>query len=807
MSFGSLPLAFSVGGKVNNTFTKATDAVKKELGKIGTGFEKLQKAKIDAKPLATLEKNAKKGSKQTKLLGSELKRTASQSNVLTRSSKLLNNEMLRLKTMGRIDIKLGNVKQQLSDAKGEALALAGTVFALKKTYDSAANVLKAQGDIATLAISEVGIKRITKSAHEMGLMFGQITAPAYIKASYDIKSGISSLSESGVNDFTKMAATTAIATKSSVEEMTKLYALGYGIFRKDFGSDVDFGKQFSGAIAASVQAFKTDGSDLSQGLANIGSEAKAMGISLAEELAIIGIAKEGLNSASEAGTKYRAFLAGAGKEQKDLNLKFTDGEKKMLPMVDILNLIKHKYGESIDVAEKMELDKAFGSNEATSLIVSLIGKTDSLTSSQINLEKAMSKGLSKAEEMAKAADRGQGFEKLGNAFSYIGYTIGKTLAPAVETLAWGVGGLAKGIAWLDTTFPVLTPVVFGTAAAFASLYAITKTVKLAKLALRFANLSLSKSYVQAIPKVSLFSKAIKFSGIASAVTATKTTLLAGGFSGLAKGALPMITTAFNALRVAILTNPIGLLATGVVTAGLLIYKYWQPIKHLFSGMFDGFMESMAPVKAALSPFFTLLSPIGSALSFVANKLGQVSHWFGQLLTPVDMAEEKLQGFSSAGKLAGQAIAGAFKVALWPMMQAAKLVGWIGSKLGLISDDSTTATTLTTGKQPAFGSEVGSNVVAFKPQNSALTPIATNTLPAQLPASNDDVINQQVKQAVIAAKQYEKQNAQQKVTPASVVQHITIPVTVNNPSSNVDIDRAVGGAIKNHGSTLLVDEVI
>lgn len=807
MSFGTLPLAFSVGGKVNNTFTKATDAVKKELGKIGTGFEKLQKAKIDAKPLTTLEKNAKKGSKQAKLLGSELKRTASQSNVLTRSSKLLNNEMLRLKTMGRIDFKLGNVKQQLSDAKGEALALAGTVFALKKTYDSAANVLKAQGELATLKVTEDGIKSITKSGQEMALQFGQVVAPNYIRAAYDIRSGISSLTEHGVNKFTRMSALTAIATKSSIEEMTKLNALGYGIFRKDFGSDFEFGEKFNAGVSATVDSFRTDGSDLSQGLSNLGGTATAMGIAFEQQLAVIGTAKDAYSSASEATTGYKAILNSTGKAQEKLGMNFTNAQGKILPLADILDMLKDRYGE-IDVSENVELMEAFGGAEATKFISSMMDKTDQLRKSTIMLQNATSKGMPLVEEMAKGADRGYGFEKLGNAFSYIGYTIGKTLAPAVETLAWGVGGLAQGIAWLDTTFPVLTPVVFGTAAAFASLYAITKTVKLAKLALRFANLSLSKSYVQAIPKVSLFAKAIRFSGIASAMTAAKTTLLAGGFSGLAKGALPMITTAFNALRVAILTNPIGLLATGVVTAGLLIYKYWQPIKHLFSGMFDGFMESMAPVKTALSPFFTLLSPIGSALSFVANKLGQVSHWFGQLLTPVDMAEEKLQGFTSAGKLAGQAIAGAFKVALWPMMQAAKLVGWIGSKLGLISDDSTTVTTLTTGKQPDFGGEVGSNVVAFKPQNSALTPIATNTLPAQLPASNDDgVINQQVKQAVIAAKQHEKQQAQQINKPATVTQQNTIHVVVNNPASDLDVDRAITQAMAKQGSTMLVDEVI
>ena len=186
--------------------------------------------------------------------------------------------------LGGIETKLGKIKSQFSSMKGEMVAAGGAAFAMGKLYSSATDELQAQGQLASLEISERGIQSITKAGSEMATQFGQITAPAFIKASYDIKSGISSLSESGVRDFTKMAATTAVATKASVEQMTKLYALGYGIFREDFGSDLEFGKSFSGGIAQAVQSFKTDGADLSQGLANIGSDAKAMGVSLAEEV-------------------------------------------------------------------------------------------------------------------------------------------------------------------------------------------------------------------------------------------------------------------------------------------------------------------------------------------------------------------------------------------------------------------------------------------------------------------------------------------------------------------------------------------
>ena len=45
-------------------------------------------------------------------------------------------------------------------------------------------------------------------------------------------------------------------------------------------------------------------------------------------------------SGSEAGTKYKAFLAGVGQAQKELGLKFTDGQGRMLPVLQILDKLK-----------------------------------------------------------------------------------------------------------------------------------------------------------------------------------------------------------------------------------------------------------------------------------------------------------------------------------------------------------------------------------------------------------------------------------------------------------------------------------
>jgi len=732
MPFGSSSLAFSVGGKINSSFKKTTSSVKKELWSINTGVEKFNKSKVNAKPISKFSKYSGMAKKQVKGLGLQFKKTATQSTLLTHSSRLLNNEMLRLKTMGRIDIKLGNVKKQLSDAKGEAVALLATGYSLAKVYGSAANVLKAQGDIATLGVTEKGIKRITKSGQEMALKFGQISAPAYIQASYDIRSGISKLTEDGVNKFTKMSAITAIATKSSIADMTKLNALGYGIFRKGFGSDFEFGEKFNAGIAATVDKFRTDGADLSTGLSSLGGTATAMGIAFENQLAIIGTAKATYDTASEATTGYKALLNSVGKAQEKLNLNFTNSQGKILPHADILDMLKDRYGD-MKLDDNVELMEAFGGAEATKFIASMIDETDNLRKSTTMLQHATSKGMSSVEEMAKAADCGQGFEKLGNAFSYMGYTIGKTLAPAVELLASGVGGLAKGIAWLDNTFPVLVPTVVGTASAFASLFVVTKTLKLAKLALRFANLALGKSYVQTIPKVTLFSRASKLAAVGQNLLNGSLRLTRWGLGALGKqfafariksiafsAASKSAAAAQWALNLALNANPIGLLVTGIAALGagaVYLYKNFEPFTSLVDSVWGAFKN--------------MFSYIGEKWSALSDMFASVKAFFG---FGDDDNKDK---------------------------------------------NSTTPTTGTTRLTKNFSNKVASN----------------------------DESHTDAKRAITRARSRVINATQQSNKPSTFKQSNTIHIAVHNPSSNVDIKRAVKEAMAEHGGTSLMDEVI
>lgn len=105
---------------------------------------------------------------------------------------------------------------------------------------------------------------------------------------------------------------------------------------------------------------------------------------------------------SEAGTKYKAFLQSAAKAGDALGLSFMDANGQLLSMPEILDALRGKFGETMDAAEKMELQKAFGTAEAVALIDLLYTKTDDLQGNILDMYDALGSGTGVATEMANA---------------------------------------------------------------------------------------------------------------------------------------------------------------------------------------------------------------------------------------------------------------------------------------------------------------------------------------------------------------------------------------------------------------------
>lgn len=113
--------------------------------------------------------------------------------------------------------------------------------------------------------------------------------------------------------------------------------------------------------------------------------------------------------------------------------------------------------------------------------------------------------------------------------------------------------------------------------------------------------------------------------------------LVTGVGLLARG-LSAAVLGFRSLTVAMLANPIGLIVLAIAGAAVLVYKYWDPIKGFFAGLWNGLREGAAP----LAPLFDSIAAVGGpafdrlgrVISVTVDLVGRLWDWVGRLLDPV-----------------------------------------------------------------------------------------------------------------------------------------------------------------------------
>lgn len=408
------------------------------------------------------------------------------------NEKLAKLEQNRDKLVGQINQERSSNTMKFGGkliAGGAALTYGGMRLKDKLTnyHDQYAELAKSQGELMTLGIDQTGVDAITAKGKDFSSKYAGVTAKDFISAAYDIKSGISSLSNESVGEMTNIAALTARATKSNVEQMTSLFATGYNIYSGQFDAfasktiagwnnlsqeekDIKFGESFSNGIAKAVQVYKTKGSEMEGYISMLGSSATNAGASMQEQFAIGGMLQATM-SGSEAATRYKSFIKGAASAGGELHLKFTDANNQLLGTAEILDVLRKKYGNTLDAMEKTELTKAFGSDEAIAFIDLLYNKTDKLREGITELQKSSKQGLGLTKEMADAANMGQSSERLNHNLDNLASTIGKTLDPAMGVLADVVGGAVKALDGFITEHSTVASVI-GTSLVVLSLGAM-----------------------------------------------------------------------------------------------------------------------------------------------------------------------------------------------------------------------------------------------------------------------------------------------------------------------------------------------
>ncbi|NKR34664.1 phage tail tape measure protein [Klebsiella variicola] len=464
-----------------------------------------------------------------------------------------------------------------------------------------------------------------------------------------------------------------------------------------------------------------------------GPVAAALGISLEEAAAMAGVlANNGLRG-SDAGTAMRASLTrlsaptgAAAKALKELGVSVADSRGKLRPVEQILgDLYKatKKYGDT----DQISFFKDIAGEEAMvglQTLVKSVGSGD-LQRLIAELKKAQGESASTAKKMSD--NLGGDISNLSSAWEGLQIQISDTVNGPLRSL----------VQWLDETISCITVwvkanprlaktlllVVGGALALTVAIGALSLAVgiligPLAKLQLGFTVLTGGRGILGTIAAFRTLGTAagpvmasmrgwpVVVSGVASSfgrISATLPAIRAGLLGAfLAPGAalttlgknlamlilrltgLPalwgMITGAVSVLGGALsfLLSPIGLIGAAFVAAGLLIWRYWEPIKAFFSGFFTGVWQALTPVRAA----FSALAPVFSALG---NGIKAIWEWFKNLLTPMQTSKDTLDKCASAGETFGRVMGTALSVLLWPLQQLMNGVSWLLEKLDLIPD--------------------------------------------------------------------------------------------------------------------------
>ena len=444
-----------------------------------------------------------------------------------------------------------------------AAGVIATGAAMKNALDPAIDFTRALNEVKATGRDQAGLDKITDFALDFSATYGG-AATDVVNSTNEIARAIDGLNDSELIAFSRGSNILAKATGSDVKAMGSYISQLYGIFGDEaakIGKE-KWVEQISAQATVTANKFKSSGESLMQASTNLGSSAKDHGIKTAEQYAVIG----NLHNVFEgglAGTKYAAFLSGAVKAQSKLGLSFLDSQGKMLPMIDILEKIKGKYGE-LNSENLYELQKAFGTKEAAQVINNLLPKIDSLKADIAEIDKM--KTLDDAMAISKTVT--DSWMRFTAIFQNIKIAIGTQILAKLEPVMNRLADMGQEFTnWLRT----------------------------------YKNIARWIGYA--------VGALIGFTGLTAALT-------------LMSGIVSAIGVAFS-----FLVSPVMLVASAVIGLGIVIYKFRSQFMAFIAGFTEGFKMagvSFAPLFSAFAIVWSALQRIGSTIGQIIGLFGSAS---------------------------------------------------------------------------------------------------------------------------------------------------------------------------------------
>ena len=480
--------------------------------------------------------------------------------------------------LGKVEMGFSDLAEQSEKhIKTMGLGLAGLVgagVAITQSLEPALEMNRALGEVRSLSVAEDALTSLNRKSLEFSVAYGE-NARDFVTSAYHIEGAIKGLAGSQLATFTNASNLLAKATKSDADTMGTYVGTMYNLFKgqADAMGKGQWVESLAGQTATAVQLFRTSGEQIGEAFKAAGGLASTAGVSLAEQMAVLGTLGSTMDG-GEAGGLYKSFFENVSGASEKLGMSFVDQQGKLLPMMDILDKLKGKFGDLSIEANGKKLRDAFG-GEAARLITTLLGDTDRLKNGMDRLGNVH--GLENAERMAKQMV--DPWQQFGAAVQALRIAFGQSLIPILTPLMDRLVAIAATLTRWTQLFPnitrvigITTLVVFGI---IASMSLLTLTVGISKMVW--------------LGLVTVW-KVLTMAGLRSIAMFLYHTVMVIGFvaglvlmvawMGLVKGAMLLWQGAIWLVNTALLANPVTWVVVGIVAlvaavaAAIIYWDEW-----------------------------------------------------------------------------------------------------------------------------------------------------------------------------------------------------------------------------------------
>lgn len=211
-----------------------------------------------------------------------------------------------------------------------------------------------------------------------------------------------------------------------------------------FGLEMSTTGHVADVYARAAADTNAETADMAEAMKFAGPVASALGLTLEETAASIGIMSDAGIKGSQAGTSLRGALTRLANPSKDavalmedLGIKMFDANGQMYPLEEIIRILQSSFSGLTDEQKQQAVATLFGQN-AMSGMLSLINSSPGEFS---NLQKSLEASDGSAREMADTINSGLSgsIEGLMGSIETLSINISKTLAPHLDKL----------VKWLD----------------------------------------------------------------------------------------------------------------------------------------------------------------------------------------------------------------------------------------------------------------------------------------------------------------------------------------------------------------------